>query len=147
MSEVFEQSIEINASPETVEYCITDQTLMHRWLNPLLSCESVGEWSTDLNSRSLFKIKIPIWEPTLESNIVARNKGLIVWEFDGFFKGRDRWECQPLIMGTLLVNRFEFTIPNPLVGFGFNLFAAALTKKDMEAQLKRLKILAEELDS
>jgi hypothetical protein len=44
----------------------------------------------------------------------------------------------------LLVNRFEFQIPNPLVAFGFNQFAANLTKADMQAQLRRLKRVAEE---
>ncbi|MGL4499978.1 MAG: SRPBCC family protein, partial [Planktothrix sp.] len=41
--------------------------------------------------------------------------------------------------------RFEFEIPNPLIKFGFNLFAAALTKADMEAQLRRLKQVAQRL--
>ncbi|ELR97876.1 SRPBCC family protein [Gloeocapsa sp. PCC 73106] len=147
MSKVFEQAIAIQAKPQVVEHCLTDQTLMHRWLNPLLSCEAIGEWSTELNSRSRFKINLPFWQPALESKVIAREDGLIMWEFQGFFQGRDRWECQPIPEGTLLVNRFEFTIPNPLVSFGFNLFAASLTKKDMEAQLKRVKIIAEVLES
>jgi hypothetical protein len=142
-TQVFEQSIIIDAPPEIVEHCITDQILMKRWLNPLLSCEPIGEWNTDLNGRSRFKINIPLIEPSLESKVIVRETGLIVWEFVGFFQGRDRWECQGEETGTKLINRFEFTIPNPLVSFGFNLLAAGLTKKDMEAQLKRIKILAE----
>ena len=47
--------------------------------------------------------------------------------------------------GTTLINRFEFTIPNPLVSFGFRQIAAGWTKKDMEAQLQRLKQVAERL--
>ena len=66
------------------------------------------------------------------------------WEFTGFFKGRDRWECQPIETGTLLINCFEFTIPNPLVNWGFQLFAARWTGADMQAQLRRLKQVAEE---
>ena len=142
---LLEQSIEIQASPEVVEYCISDRDLMHRWLNPMLTCEPIGTWSTQLNSRSRFIIKIPIWKPSLESKVIERESGLIVWEFQGFFQGCDRWECQPISGGTKLINRFEFTIPNPLVSFGFNVFAATLTKQDMEAQLKRLKLLAEGL--
>ena len=61
-----------------------------------------------------------------------------------FFKGRDRWECQPIEDGTFLLNRFEFEIPNSIVNWGFNNFAAGLTRKDMQAQLKRLKRVAEE---
>lgn len=142
---LLEQSIEIQASPEVVEHCISDRDLMHRWLNPMLTCEPIGTWSTQLNSRSRFMINIPLWKPSLESLVIERESGLIVWEFQGFFQGCDRWECQPISGGTKLINRFEFTIPNPLVSFGFNVFAATLTKRDMEAQLKRLKLLAEGL--
>ncbi|NET38926.1 MAG: SRPBCC family protein, partial [Cyanothece sp. SIO1E1] len=45
--------------------------------------------------------------------------------------------------GTYLLNRFEFEIPSPLVRFGFNTFAASWTKQDMQAQLRRLKRVAE----
>jgi hypothetical protein len=68
-----------------------------------------------------------------------------VWEFQGFFKGRDTWECQPIDKGTRLVNRFEFEIPNPLVSWGFQTFAQNWTKEDMQAQLGRLKRVAEEV--
>jgi Polyketide cyclase / dehydrase and lipid transport len=67
----------------------------------------------------------------------------VVWEFDGFFKGHDRWECFAESNGTRLVNRFEFQIPNPLVAFGFKTFASGLTRQDMQAQLVRLKKVAE----
>jgi uncharacterized protein YndB with AHSA1/START domain len=142
---VFEQSIQINASATIVERFLTDRELMHRWLNPVLRCEPVGEWSTKIGSRSRFVIKIPVLEPTLKSVVVEREPGLVVWEFEGFFQGRDRWECQPNSQGTKLVNRFEFEIPNPIIGWGFNQFAAKWTKSDMKAQLKRLKRVAEEV--
>ncbi|TVP55505.1 MAG: SRPBCC family protein [Nodularia sp. (in: Bacteria)] len=148
MSQAFEQSIQINATATVVERCITDLTLMHRWLNPALCCEPVGEaWSTEVGSQSLFVIQIPLLKPTLKSVVVERQPGLVVWEFQGFFQGRDRWECQPLEQGTLLLNRFEFDIPNPIVSWGFNNFAASLTQKDMQAQLRRLKGVAESLVS
>lgn len=141
--QVFEHTVHINASATTVERCFTDLTLMHRWLNPALRCEPVGEWSTDIGGRSRFVIQIPILKPTLYSTVVEREPGLVVWKFDGFFRGRDRWECQPEQDGTRLLNRFEFQIPNPIVRIGFKTFAAQLTQKDMEAQLKRLKRVAE----
>lgn len=143
VQKVFEQSIRINASATVVERCITDQILMHRWLNPALRCEPIGDWSTDLGSKSRFIIQLPLLKPTLYSVVVEREPGLIVWQFNGFFKGRDRWECQPERQGTRLLNRFEFEIPNPLVRFGFNTFAAALTQTDMQAQLRRLRRVAE----
>jgi hypothetical protein len=145
MSQVLEQSIEINATASAVERCLTDLTLMHRWLNPVLRCEPVGEkWSTDIGSKSRFIIQIPLIQPTLNSVVVERQPGLIVWGFSGFFEGRDRWECQPQEKGTRLLNRFEFDIPNPIVNWGFNAFAATWTKQDMETQLRRLKRVAEE---
>jgi len=143
--QVFEQSIRINASAVTTENCITDLELMHRWLNPLLQCEPIGTWSTNVGSLSRFTINIPLLQPSLRSVVAEREPGLIVWEFDGFFKGRDRWECQPLADGTFLLNRFEFEIPNSIVNWGFNNFAANFTKKDMQAQLRRLKKVAEEI--
>ncbi|MBW4664168.1 MAG: SRPBCC family protein [Chroococcus sp. CMT-3BRIN-NPC107] len=139
----FEQSIKINASPKVVEHCLSDRLLMHKWLNPLLKCEPVGDWSTEVGSRSNFIIKIPIVQPTLEAVVKERKPGLIVWEFKGFFQGCDFWECQETPQGTLLVNRFQFEIPNPMIRWGFNTFASYLTKADMQSQLQRLKRVAE----
>jgi hypothetical protein len=141
---IFEQRIEIQASATIVEQCFTDLELMHRWLNPVLRCEPIAEWTTEIGSKSRFVIQIPLLKPTLRSVVIQREPGLVVWEFTGFFKGRDRWECQPIETGTLLINCFEFTIPNPLVNWGFQLFAARWTGADMQAQLRRLKQVAEE---
>ena len=143
--QVFEQSIQISAAATVVEECITDLHLMHRWLNPILHCKPVGEWNTDIGSKSLFIIEIPLLQPTLKSVVIERQPGLVVWEFEGFFQGRDRWECKPALTGTCLINRFEFDIPNPLVKWGFKTFAAPWTKADMESQLHRLKQVAESL--
>ncbi|MEY2984805.1 MAG: hypothetical protein RLZZ568_1422 [Cyanobacteriota bacterium] len=140
---IFEQSIEINASATVVERCFTDLGLMHQWLNPLLRCEPMGVWSTAVGGRSRFVINIPILQPTLNSVVVRRSPGLVIWQFSGFFSGRDRWECHPISQGTYLLNRFEFVIPNPIVSWGFQLFAAKLTSADMCAQLRRLKQVAE----
>ncbi|OUL24637.1 SRPBCC family protein [Nostoc sp. 106C] len=146
MSQVLEQSIQINATATVVEHCITDLALMHRWLNPVLRCEPVGKvWSTDVGSQSRFIIQIPVIQPTLNTVVVERQPGLVVWGFKGFFQGCDRWECQPISKGTNLLNRFEFDIPNPLISWGFNTFAASWTKADMQAQLQRLKQVAEKL--
>ena len=141
--EVFEQSIEIHATSTVVEQCITDRILMHQWLNPALRCEPIGNWSTDVGSKSRFIIQIPVIKPTLISTVVEREPGLVVWGFDGYFKGKDRWECQPINNGTRLVNCFEFEIPNPIVSLGFKIFAEKFTKQDMQAQLGRLKLVAE----
>ena len=142
-SQQFVQSIEINASPQIVEDCIRSRILMHKWLNPVLKCEPVGEWSTEVGSRSKFIIKIPIIKPTLEAVVKEQKPGLIVWEFAGFFQGSDFWEYKPTPQGTLLVNTFKFEIPSPMIRWGFNVFAASLTKMDMQSQLQRLKRVAE----
>jgi len=172
---VYQQSVFIRASATTVERCFTEQRLMHQWLNPALVCEPVGDWRTSVGSEFDFRLQVPVLptalRPTLRSVVVERSPGLVVWGFDGFFRGRDRWECQlegaggaedasdrspgdarsgaakpdAARLGTTLVNRFEFTIPNPLVSFGFRQFAASWTKQDMESQLQRLKQVAERL--
>lgn len=145
----YEQSVFIRATATQVERCFTEQKLMHQWLNPALVCEPIGDWRTAVGSEFNFRLKVPLLAPTLRSTVVEREPGLIVWGFNGFFRGCDRWECQPTtqgtITGTTLLNRFEFTIPNPLVSFGFKQFAASWTKKDMESQLQRLKQVAERL--
>ncbi|KPQ39729.1 MAG: SRPBCC family protein [Phormidium sp.] len=143
LSRVFEQSIYIRASATAVERCLTDLELMHTWLNPALRCEPIGNWDDTLGATSRFVIQIPLLKPSLTSRIVEREPGLVVWSFEGFFVGRDRWECQPQIEGTLLLNRFEFSIPNPLIAFGFDRIAADWTREDMQAQLRRLKRVAE----
>jgi hypothetical protein len=142
---VFEQSIQINASSTAVERCITDLTLMQRWLNPALRCEPVGDWSTDIGSQSRFIVQLPVLQPTLTNVVVEREPGLVVWAFKGFFEGRDRWECNPELEGTRLVNRFEFKIPNPIIQFGFDTLAARWTQQDMQTQLRRIKQVAEEV--
>ena len=144
-SQIFQQSIQIYASATAVERCLTDLTLMHQWLNPGLRCEPIGEWGTAVGDRSLFTLKIPLLRPALKSIVETRQPGLIVWKFTGFFQGRDRWECQPNPEGTRLINRFEFQVANPVVRWGFNVFAANWTRRDMKAQLKRLKRVAEEI--
>ncbi len=143
--EVFEQSILVNATATIVEQCFTDLMLMHRWLNPALRCEPIGDWSTQVGAQSRFVIQVPVLQPTLSNVVVEREPGLIVWQFEGFFQGRDRWECQPQSQGTRLINRFEFEIPNPLIKFGFNTFAAKWTEADMQTQLQRIKQVAEKL--
>ncbi|MBD0335784.1 MAG: SRPBCC family protein [Cyanobacteria bacterium Co-bin13] len=143
--QTFEQSISIQASASDVERCLTDQELMHRWLNPALRCEPIGDWDTGLGGKSRFIVQMPLWQPTLTSTVIEREPGLIVWGFEGFFKGCDRWQCTPTSTGTDLLNRFQFEVPNPIVQFGFNTFAAHWTQQDMQAQLKRLKVVAERL--
>lgn len=146
---VYEQSIFIRANATTVERCFSEQQLMHQWLNPALECVPVGDWSTEIGSKFNFRLKVPVLAPSLPSTVIERRPGLVVWGFDGFFVGRDRWEALPETgtqgnaQGTTLLNRFEFTIPNPLISFGFNQFAAKWTKRDMESQLQRLKQIAE----
>jgi hypothetical protein len=144
-TQVFEQSIQIRSNATVVERCLTDRDLMHRWLNPALRCEPVGLWSTDKGSRCRFVIQVPLLQPALQCVVAEREPGLIVWQFEGFFRGCDRWECQPTDQGTQLLNRFEFVIPNPIVQFGFQTFAAQFTQNDMQGQLQRLKQVAEQI--
>jgi hypothetical protein len=141
-----ENQIEIQAISTNVERCLAELDLLHRWLNPLLRCHGEeGVWSTSVGAIGYFTLQVPILLPTLQSTVVEREPGLIVWGFDGFFVGRDRWECEPIATGTRLINRFEFEIPNPLIEFGFDRFAAAWTQADMQAQLRRFKQVAESL--
>ena len=60
-----------------------------------------------------------------------------------FFTEHDHWEHQTIINGTLLLNRFEFQIPNPLICWGFNIFVRGLIQTDIQAQLQRIKIIDE----
>ena len=144
-TQTFTQSIDIAATPEQVEQTFTELDLMQRWLNPMLVCTPVGPWSTDVGSRSQFVVKVPIATLVLENRVIDRAPGLVVWEFDGFFRGIDRWESHKINTGTRLTNSFSFDIPNPLIRFGFNTFAKRLTARDMTDQLQRLKTVAEDL--
>ncbi|QQE66310.1 polyketide cyclase/dehydrase [Leptolyngbya sp. BL0902] len=140
---VFQQSITIRADPARVDRCFTDLDWMHRWLNPALRCEPIDPWDIQPGSRCRFQLQIPLWQPSLRCTVVDRAPGLIVWAFEGFFHGQDRWQYDPTPQGTILLNRFEFEIPNPLVAWGFHQVAAPWTQRDMQAQLQRLKTLAE----
>jgi hypothetical protein len=142
---VFEHTIQINAALQAVDRTITDRQLMHQWLNPALLCNPIGEWSTAVGAKSRFVLQVPLLHPALQSTVLERRLGLVVWGFDGFFEGTDRWECIPTADHIRLVNRFEFRIPNPIVAFGFRTFAAQWTQADMQAQLIRLKQVAEKI--
>lgn len=155
---IFEQRIQIRANVQQVEACVTDLTLMHQWLNPLLRCDPVGDWTALVDSRCRFVIQLPglapSVAPSLNCVVVERSPQHIVWQFTGFFTGCDRWEWHPMPSGddmngtngeTTLVNQFSCEIPNPVVKLGFDLFAKALTARDMQAQLVRLKGIAEGL--
>ncbi|MGK7912196.1 MAG: SRPBCC family protein [Synechococcus sp.] len=139
----FTQSIDIAAPVDVVERCIVSEDTMAIWLNPMLTCKAVGTWSTEVGSRFRFTLNLPILAPHLDCVVQERQSGLVVWSFQGFFTGTDRWECRETHSGTRLFNQFTFEIPNPLVGIGFDLVAARLTQRDMQAQLVRLKSLAE----
>lgn len=141
-NQVFQQSIWIPASVAVVDQTIVNPKSMRQWLNPALECEALGDWNDQLGGIFRFSLRLPLWRPTLLAEVVERQPGLVVWEFTGFFQGRDRWECHPEGNGTRLLNRFEFAIANPLVAFGFQTFAAPWTRQDMQAQLKRLKQVA-----
>jgi hypothetical protein len=137
------QSIQIAASPQSVERCFTQLDQLHRWLNPLLRVVPQGDWSTEQGADCQFRLQIPLLEPCLQCQVVERDLGLIVWQFKGFFTGRDTWHWQENSAGCYLENCFEFEIPNPLVRLGFDVFAARLTQADMHKQLERLKQVAE----
>lgn len=140
-----ENQLWIAASATAVERCWTERSLMHQWLNPALRCTPVGPWSVELGRQMRFEIQLPLLRPALLSTVIERSPGLVVWGFEGFFEGRDRWECRPDGEGTTLLNRFEFSIPNPLVAWGFRTVAQGWTERDMAAQLQRLKQVAERL--
>lgn len=140
---IFQHSVTIQADPAVVDRCFTDLDWMHCWLNPSLRCEPIDPWDIQRGSRCRFRLQIPLWQPSLHCTVVDRAPGLIVWAFEGFFHGQDRWQYDLTPQGVVLQNRFEFDIPNPLVAWGFHHIAAPWTRRDMQAQLQRLKALAE----
>lgn len=52
--QVFEQSILISANSGVVERCFTDLELMHQWLNPMLRCEPIDVWDTNVGGNADF---------------------------------------------------------------------------------------------
>lgn len=143
----FQQSIAIQADSAAVESCFSDLSRMHGWLNPLLRCHPVGDWSIELGSRTQFEIKVPLFLPHLDCFVCDRGPGLIVWQFEGYFHGTDTWRWQQIGETTQLDNAFCFTIPNPFIAWGFDWVAAKLTQKDMQTQLVRLKAIAESINN
>ncbi|BAD78470.1 hypothetical protein syc0280_d [Synechococcus elongatus PCC 6301] len=141
----FQQAIAFQASCAAVEACFQDLELMHRWLNPLLRCRPEGDWNLDRGSRNRFQIQIPLIYPSLECVVCDRAEGLIVWQFEGFFQGTDTWRWWQEGEHTQLDNCFRFRIAKPWVAWGFDRVAAGVTQRDMQAQLQRLKAIAETL--
>ncbi len=77
--EVVEQAIAIRASASAVERCLTDRELMHRWLNPALRCDPVGEWGTELGDRSRFVLQVPGLEPAPRASAARRCPTSTTW--------------------------------------------------------------------
>jgi Polyketide cyclase / dehydrase and lipid transport len=140
--QVWEQSIQINASAVVTDRCITELDLQQRWRSG--SCESVDKWSVAVGSYSRLIVKMPWFQFSLNRIVVVREPGLIVWNFDGFLTGQDRWECRPRAIGTLVVNRWELQT-SKAIGWGWQRFNRKWTTDEMAAQLMRLKYVAEEL--
>lgn len=140
--QVLEQSIQINASAVVVDRCITELDLQRRWQSG--SCEPVGEWSVAVGSYSRLTLKTPWFQFSLNRTVAVREPGLVVWSFNGLITGRDRWECRPRAIGTLVVNRWELQA-NPAISWGWQFLNRKWTNDEMAAQLMRLKYVAEEL--
>jgi hypothetical protein len=140
-----EKSIEIKASATVVDRCLTDLALMQRWRNGLVTCTARGEWSTSLGSRSRLRLENSFWPLALGQIVVQREPGAIVWEFSGWLRGSDGWECQPSASGTKLVHRWEWRAANGWIAWWWRSFGARAIEEDIEAQLMRIKYVAEEL--
>jgi hypothetical protein len=140
--QVWEQSIQINASAVVVDRCITELALQRRWRSG--SSEPIDNWSVAVGSYSRWVIPLPWWQLSLSRIVVIREPGLVVWGFDGLLTGRDRWECRPSERGTLVINRWEVQTSN-VMGWGWQHFNRDWTNDEMAAQLMRLKYVAEEL--
>ena len=57
----------------------------------------MGEWSTDLGSKSRFPIQLPLLQPSLKSTVVERQVGLVVWDLMGFSLGAIAGNVPPKI--------------------------------------------------
>ena len=140
--QVWEQSIQINASAVVIDRCITELDLQQRWRGG--RCEAVGEWNVAVGSYSRLTMKWPWFQFRLNRVVVVREPGLVVWSFDGLLTGRDRWECRPRAVGTLVVNRWELQTSNA-IGWGWQRFNSQWITDEMAAQLMRLKYVSEDL--
>jgi hypothetical protein len=140
-----EKSIQINASATIVDHCLTELPLMQRWRNGLVTCEPVGEWSTNVGSRSFLRLDNSFWPLSLRNIVVLREPGLVAWEFRGWLRGLDRWECQPSAGGTCLLNSWKWQATNGWIDWWWKSFGAQAIEEDIESQLMRIKYVAEEL--
>jgi Polyketide cyclase / dehydrase and lipid transport len=143
--ELCKKSIQINASATVVDRCLTELLLLRRWRNGLVTCEPLGAWSPEVGSRSHLRLENSLWPLSLRNIVVRREPGLIVWEFRGWLRGLDRWECQPWAGGTRLLNCWEWQATNGWIDWWWKSFGAKSIEEDIDAQLMRIKYVAEEL--
>jgi Polyketide cyclase / dehydrase and lipid transport len=140
-----QKSIYIKASATVVDRCLTELELIHRWRNGLVTCEALGEWLLSPGSRSRLRLENSLWPIVLRNNLVRREPGLVRWEFQGLLRGFDQWECQPAAAGTQLVNRWQWQAANGWLDWWWRNFGARAIEDDIEAQLMRIKYVAEEI--
>jgi hypothetical protein len=143
--EPWERSIQINASALIVDRCLTELDLIQRWRNSLVLTLPIGDWSVAEGSRSRLFLQFSLLPITLRNVVVRREPGLIVWKFTGWLQGYDRWECQPTDRGTRLVNCWEGQMGNRWLDWWWKYFGERAWADDREAQLMRIKYVAEEL--
>jgi Polyketide cyclase / dehydrase and lipid transport len=142
---LWENAIQINASATLVERCLTELALIQRWRNGLVIMMPIDDWSTVEGSRSRLLLQSSLLPVTLRNRVVHREPGLIVWEFTGWLRGKDCWECLPTDQGTKLVNRWGWQVNNPWLNWWWRYVGSRALKDDIEAQLMRIKYVAEEL--
>ncbi len=140
--QIWEQSIQVDASAVVVDRCITELALQQRWRSG--RSEPIDNWSVAVGSYSRWLLPLPWWQLSLGRIVVIREPGLVVWGFDGLITGRDRWECCPSEQGTLVINRWEIQT-NSFIGWGWQRWNRNWINDQMVTQLMRLKYVAEEL--
>jgi hypothetical protein len=136
---VLEEFVSIQASPADVERYLTDRELLHGWVSPLVSMELLsGEWmATGSTYRLWMKPLFLLYGATY--TLVERDSAHLRFDFEGIWRGTDLWHWFADGSRTIVQNRLDYVLPNPLIHVLLNGMSMVVAQTDMRAQMVQLR--------
>lgn len=140
---VLEAFISIQGSPSDVERSLTDRAIVHEWLSPLFQMELLeGEWMA-VGSIYQLRFKTLFLLPVVTYTLVERGESHLRLDFRGVWRGSDRWHWFADGPRTIVQNRVEYELSDPVMRSLLNVFFVIFGQLDMQVQMMRLQKVIE----
>ncbi|NJP07861.1 MAG: SRPBCC family protein [Chloroflexaceae bacterium] len=145
---VLEEFVVVHAPMDVVDRVITERNLMMRWASPSVRFDPLDGWRFDEGAP--WKLTLTGLGDVMPADYVvhAREPGLILWAYNGFWEGFDAWHWFPASNDphgpTIIQNRLEYELRSPLLPLFWRFTLVPFMKWDAEVQMQRLKRVCEQ---